>query len=144
MSSDKLAKYESRIAVVKFDHKIVFNFVSDMRNFHRFIPGNTVKNWKAERDHCEFEVSPVGKAKIKLLESEPYSVVKFEGDGLNNTSFFLWVQIKEVAAGDSRVKITIKADLSPMIRTMASKPILDFLEKLVVGMESFEAWEEEV
>jgi len=141
MSSDKLAKYESRIGVVKHNNRVIFDFVSDMRNFNRFIPGDTVKNWTAEKDHCEFEVSPVGKAKIKLIEAEPLSVVKFEGNGLNNTNFYLWVQIKELAENDSRVKITIKADLNPMLRTMASKPIKDFLEKLVSGIENFKEWE---
>lgn len=143
MSNDKLAKYESRIGVVQYSNKVIFDFVIDMRNFHRFIPGDRVKNWKADADSCEFEVSPVGKAKIKLIEKEPYNVAKFEGDGLNNTNFFLWVQIKEVTENDSRVKITIKADLNPMLRTMASKPIKDFLDKLVVGMESFKDWDTE-
>jgi carbon monoxide dehydrogenase subunit G len=135
------AKFESRIGVVKVGGDVIYRFITDMRNFKRFIPGDTVKNWKATVDKCSFEVSPVGNANLKITDSEEFTVVKYSGDGLNGTDFYLWVQIKEVSSDDTRVKLTIKADLNPMIKMMAQKPINDFLEKLVKGVEEFDSWE---
>lgn len=139
---DNLTKYESRVGKVIQESKLLYGFITDMRNFKQFIPGDSITNWQAEKNNCEFEVSPVGKTRLKIIDSEEYKYVKFEGDGLNNTSFFLWVQLKEIDTADTRVKITIKADLNPMLKMMAAKPINDFLEKLVSGMESFDGWDD--
>ena len=138
---DNLSKYESRVGRLAYGSKSIFGFITDMRNFKQFIPGDSVSDWQADRESCEFEISPVGKARIKLVDREEFKVVKYEGDGLNNTNFFLWVQLKELAEDDTRVKITIKADLNPMLKMMAAKPIKEFLEKLISGMESFEDWD---
>lgn len=136
-----LSKYESRVGKVKQESKLLYGFISDMRNFKQFIPGDSITNWQADKNNCEFEVSPLGKTRLKIIDSEEYKLVKFEGDGLNNTSFFLWVQLKEIDTLDTRVKITIKADLNPMLKMMAAKPISDFLEKLISGMESYDGWD---
>ena len=40
------------------------------------------------------------------------------------------------------VKVTLSADLNPMMKMMASKPIGQFLEMLINEMESFRGWKE--
>ena len=134
--------FESRTGKVARDCETIYRFVTDMRNFKRFIPSDTIHNWRSTTRECSFEVSPLGKAKLAIVDSEENSMVKYCGDGLNGTEFFLWVQMKEVAGGDSRVKLTIKADLNPVIRMMAAKPIGDFLEKLITGVENFKEWDD--
>ena len=52
-----------------------------------------------------------------------------------NQQFNLWVQLKQVAHNDTKVKITIKADLNPMLKMMVNKPLQNFVDKLVEGME---------
>jgi carbon monoxide dehydrogenase subunit G len=59
---------------------------------------------------------------------------------LNDTRFFLWLQLIQAGEKDTRAKLTIEADLNPMLKMMATKPINDFLEKLLSGMESFKDW----
>ena len=71
---------------------LVYNFVSDIRNFSRFIPEETVKNWVVDADNCSFEINPVGSVTVKLTEKNPTSLVKFEGVALQNTGFRIWVQ----------------------------------------------------
>ena len=134
------AKFESRVATVAESCDTIYRFVTDMRNFSRFIPSGTVTNWEAGPSTCSFEVAPVGKANLAISVKEKNSMVKYTGDGLNGTEFILWIQMKEVAEGDSRVKLTIRADLNPIIRSMAQKPLSDFLEKLVTGVENFKGW----
>lgn len=135
-----MTKFESRTGKVNFKSEMVFNFAADMRNYNRFLPDHTIENWKADADSCSFEVSPVGKAKIRIVERDSYKTVKFAGEGLNNTEFLLWIQLKEVAENDTRVKITIKADINPVLKMMAEKPVKDFLNKLIDGIENFEEW----
>ena len=138
---DKMSKFESRTGRVNVSSKTIFGFITDMRNFKQFLPGKNLSNWQADNDSCSFEVSPIGKAHMKIVDTDPYKTVKYGGDGLNNTRFFLWIQLKEVSDSDTRVKITIMADINPMIKMMASGPINDFLDKLVSGMEVFDKWD---
>ncbi len=134
--------YESRIGKIRSGEEEIYTFVTDMRNFKRFLPEHTIENWEASVDECSFEVSPVGKSIIKIVRKDPHSTVKYAGYGLNNTEFFLWVQLKEMNEKDTRVKLTIKADLNPGLKAIASKPIKEFLNKLIDGMEKFDDWTE--
>jgi carbon monoxide dehydrogenase subunit G len=137
---ENLSKFESRVGKINSSSKAVYDFLNDMRNFKQFLPDGKVDNWIAEKDNCSFSVSPVGEARLRIIYSEPYSEVKYEGNGLNNTNFWLWVQLKQISEKDTRVKITIKADINPMIKMMASGPLNDFLDKLVSGMEKYSDW----
>ncbi len=138
---DDLACYESRIGEITSEAKEIFSFVTDMRNFRRFLPEDIIENWKASADECSFEVSPVGEAKIQIVRRDPFNTVKYTGYGLNNTEFYLWIQLKEMEEKNTRVKLTIKADLNPGLKMIASKPINDFLNKMISGMEEFDDWE---
>jgi carbon monoxide dehydrogenase subunit G len=42
----------------------------------------------------------------------------------------MWIQLKQVAENDTRMKLTLRADLSPFIKPMASKPLQDVLDKI--------------
>ncbi|MFO7755538.1 MAG: SRPBCC domain-containing protein [Bacteroidales bacterium] len=137
---DNFSKYESRIGKVNAGSEEIFAFVSDMRNFKRFLPEKTVKNWEASVDECSFEVSPVGRSTIKIVRKDAYDTVKFAGRGMNNTEFYIWVQLKELGEKDTRAKLTIKADLNTGLKMIASKPIKNFLNKMVSGMEEFDDW----
>ncbi len=137
---ENFSSYESRIARIDAGSEEIFDFVSDMRNFKRFLPEKAVQNWQASADECSFEVTPVGRSTIKIVRKDPHNTVKYAGRGMNNTEFYIWVQLKELAKKDTRVKLTIKADLNPGIKLIASKPVNDFLEKMVTGMEKFDDW----
>ncbi|MEA1886263.1 MAG: SRPBCC family protein [Bacteroidota bacterium] len=137
---ENFTTYESRIGKIESGAEEIFAFVTDMRNFKRFLPDHTIQNWEASNDECTFEVSPVGESRIKIVRKDPHNTVKYAGSGLNNTEFYLWVQLKELKGKDTRVKLTIKADLNPGMKMIASKPIKEFLDKLISGMEEFDDW----
>ena len=44
--------------------------------------------------------------------------------------FICGVQLKQVAEDDTRIKLTIKADLNPMMKMMVSKHVKKFLNML--------------
>lgn len=136
------SKFESRTGRVAASSEKLFGFITDMRNFKQFLPGDKIENWEATKDGCSFEMFPVGKARLDIVETDQNSVVKYGGNGLNGTQFFLWVQMKEPTPGDTRFRLTIKADINPVLKAMAQKPINDFLEKLVNGIETFKGWDD--
>jgi len=118
----------------------VFKFVTDIRNFERFIPKGIISNWIAEKESCSFSVSMLGTVTVRLAEKENFTRVVFDGDALKKNDFSLVLLISDRDKDPAEVKVTLSADLNPMMKMMAANPIAQFLEMLIKEMENFRDW----
>lgn len=137
-----LSYFESRSGKLTCNAEEVFAFVTDIRNFERFIPKGTINNWNAEKESCSFGVSMLGTVTVRLAEKENYTKVVFNGDALKKNDFSLILFISDNVKNPADVKVTLSADLNPMMKMMAVKPIGQFLEILIKEMESFRGWKD--
>jgi hypothetical protein len=135
-----LSNFESRSGKLTCSAEEVFAFVTDMRNFERFIPDGTISNWISEKESCSFNVSMLGTVSIRLAEKKEYNKVIYKGDALKKDDFSVILDISDNAENPAEVKVLLSADLNPMIKMIASKPIGQFLEMLIYEMESFRDW----
>jgi hypothetical protein len=140
MIMDEISHFESRSGRITCSDKHAFAFASDIRNFEQFIPGNTITDWQADRESCSFSVSMLGTVKIRLTEKELYKKVCFSGDALKKNDFLLVLNISGNNINTADVKISLDAQLNPVLKMMAAKPIDGFLEMLISGMEKFGGW----
>jgi carbon monoxide dehydrogenase subunit G len=136
-----LSYFESRTGKLTCNAKEVFFFVTDIRNFERFIPVGIISNWKAEKESCSFSVSMLGTLSVRLAEKERYTKVVFSGDALKKNDFLLTLNITDNVSDHAEVMILLSAELNPMMKMMAGKPIGQFLERLINEMEGFSDWE---
>jgi carbon monoxide dehydrogenase subunit G len=137
-----LSYFESRSGKLSCNAEEVFTFVTDIRNFEQFIPEKTINNWYAEKESCSFSVSMLGKVTMRLVEKEKFKKVIFNGDALKKNDFSLTINITDNLKNPADVKVLLSADLNPMMKMMASKPIVQFMEILINEMESFRGWKE--
>ena len=128
-------KIESRTGIIKSPSSRVYAFMSNFNNFGLLIPKDKVKDWQSTEDHCSFTVDGIGKAGLRIIEKEPNALVKITGEEGSKLDFTFWIQLKEVSEMDTRIKLTIKADLNPMIKMMATKPLQNFVDTLVDQLE---------
>lgn len=135
-----LSHYESRTGTLSCTPKEVFDFVTDIRNFEQFIPQDSVTNWQSARDTCSFTVSMVGTVSVRLEKQEPHNKVIFNGDALKKNDFSLILNINNGLTNSAEVKVLLEAELNPMLKMMAKKPIIQFLEILITEMEKFQGW----
>jgi carbon monoxide dehydrogenase subunit G len=138
---DHSSYFESRTGTVSANAKAVFNFVTDMSNFERFVPDGTINNWKAEKDNCSFGVSMIGTVTVRLAEKEEFIKVVYRGDALKKNDFILTLDIYNHSEKPADVKVSLQADLNPIMKMMAAKPIEQFLGMLVNEMEKFREWD---
>jgi carbon monoxide dehydrogenase subunit G len=136
--------FESRPGKMTCSDKEVFAFVTNIRNFERFIPQGAITNWKAERELCSFNVTMIGNVNLRLSEKEMYNKVVYTGDALKKNDFSVVLHISGSGRDTSEVKVSLKANLSPMLKMMTVKPIDRFMELLITEMESFRGWKETI
>ena len=137
---DNISHYESRSGSLSCTSMEVFDFVTDIRNFEQFIPEGAITNWESEKDTCSFSVSMIGSVSVRIVNKEPYKKVIFNGDALKKNDFSLILNISEGKNHGSEVKVLLEAELNPMLKMVANKPILQFLEMLIREMEAFKGW----
>jgi carbon monoxide dehydrogenase subunit G len=129
-------KIESRIGKIQVSNEKVFQLVSDFSNLGSYVPADKVKDFKSTTDTCSFKVDKIGTFGMKIIEREPNKLVKVANDENVPFAFNLWIQLKEVAENDTRVKVTLKADLNPVLKMMAKKPLTQFVDTLVDRLEA--------
>ena len=124
-------KLESKIGKIEKPDEQIYNFLSDFNNIKTLIPSDKIENWESDEDSCSFSISPIGKTGIKIAEKEPHKLIKFTSSEESQYQFFFWLQLKQVAENDTRIKLTIEVKINAMVEMMAKKPLKEFLDKLV-------------
>jgi carbon monoxide dehydrogenase subunit G len=131
-------RLESKIGKIESTDERIYNFLTDFNNFKEFIPADKLQNWQADETTCRFSISPLGETGVQIIEKEPYKLIKIAGIDDSQFDFKLWVQLKQKEENDTRIKLTLEADLNPMFQMMAKKPLQEFLDKLVDQLSKYE------
>jgi len=137
-----MSSFESRKGEMSCSPEELFYFFTDMRNFKRFIPEGTVSGWEASIDNCSFSVPKVGQVNVRLDTKTPFSLVSFRGDALKNNDFELILHIEKKEENITGIRINLNADLNPIMKLVASKPIEQFMKMIVDRMENLNCREE--
>jgi hypothetical protein len=132
--------FESRKGILTCNAQKCFAFTTDLRNFEGFIPDGTISNWKAEKESCSFTVSMLGTVSVRLTGKEMNKRVVYKGDALKKNDFELTLNISGNGDLPAEVKVLLNAELNPMMKMIAAKPIEQFLEMLINEMEKFKGW----
>ena len=135
-----ISYFESRSGTLSCTAQECFEFATDIRHFERFIPDGTITNWQADTESCSFSVSVIGSVSLRLVSKEMYSNIVFNGDALSKNDFEIVLHITDNNDKSAEVKVALNAELNPMMKMVALKPIGQFLEMLITEMEKFRDW----
>ena len=130
-------KIESRIGKVLNNNDKIYQFISNFNNFKNFIPGDKVSDFESTEDTCSFSVPGIGKAGLRIIEKEPNKLIKITNNETTPMNFNLWIQLKQVAENDTRIKVTVKPEVNMMMQAVVKKPLKEFVDKLVDQIETF-------
>lgn len=133
-----MTEFVSEVKTIPHDEDRIFTMLSDLSNLERIkdrLPQDKIQDFEFDSDSCSFAVAPVGKITFRIVDREPNKTIKFETTN-SPVPLFLWIQLKQVAPEDTKMKMTIKADLNPFIKPMVSKPLQDALDKIAVVIAS--------
>lgn len=137
-----ISHFESRHGSPECTPEQIYYFVTDIRNFERFVPAGSVRDWRADADSCSFSVPRVGDVELSIDRKEQNRLVVYKGNALRDNNFELFLHIDRKSDDHAGVKVTLDAGLNPMMKLVASRPIKDFLEVLIDRIENFNCWDE--
>lgn len=124
--------FVSEVKTIPQNAECIFAMLSDLSNLERIkdrIPQDKIKNVEFDSDSCSFAVDPVGKITFQIVEREPHTTIKFTTTN-SPVPLFLWIQLKQIAEMDTRMKMTVRADLNPFLKPMVSRPLQDAVDKI--------------
>ncbi len=136
----EISNFKSRKGRLNCKPAELFRFVTDLRNFRQFIHENTVEDLQLEKESCSFHVSALGNVSVNISEREPDKKVIYRGSALRSNDFSLLLNIGEDDTGKAEVMVTLDAEMNPVLKMMAARPVNRFLETLIDEMEKFGDW----
>jgi carbon monoxide dehydrogenase subunit G len=69
-------------------------------------------------------------AGLRIIDKEPNKTIKITGNDKIPFEFHIWIQLKMVAPYDTRMKITLKANLNMMLKMMVGKKLQSGMDTL--------------
>lgn len=133
-----MTEFVSEIKAIPQNEDRIFAMLSDLSNLERVkdrIPQDKIKDFEFDSDSCSFAVNPVGKITFQIVEREPNKTIKFTTTK-SPVPLLLWIQLKQVAEMDTRMRLTVRAELNPFIQQMVSKPLQEALDKIATVLAS--------
>ena len=126
------SKFESSIKQIPYPQQAVYDNISDLRNLEKVkdrIPEDKVSDFTFDEDTVGINIQPVGELKLRIIEREEPKCVKFE-TVQSPVPFNVWIQVLPVDEQNSKMKVTVKAELNPFIKSMVEKPLQEAVEKI--------------
>ncbi|GHT39605.1 polyketide cyclase [Bacteroidia bacterium] len=127
-----MTEFTSEIKTIPHNQQTVYEVLSDMDNLEKLkdkIPSDKVQDFTFDKDSCSFSVSPVGKLKISIIDREAPKTIKFAADQAP-VDINMWIQLVPVSENETKMKLTVKANLNPFIKPMVSKPLQEGIDKI--------------
>lgn len=132
-------KIESKIGKSASSDEVIYAFIGNFHNFKDLLPADKVSGWESSEEKCSFQVDPLGRTGLMIIEKAPYSLVKMSSDPeFSKYQFTIWIQLKKVAPDDTRIKITIEPLVTKILLPMVKIPLKKLADGLVDKMESFD------
>jgi ribosome-associated toxin RatA of RatAB toxin-antitoxin module len=138
-------KYTSEIKTINFSVEKVYERLSDLRNIEKLVnpekireiknqipdaPDIKIENFQATEDACSFSISPIGKVGLSVVDREPNKVVKLRGSEGLPFDFNCWLQFLPVDEENCKVRLTLHAEMNPMIKMMVNKHLKEGVNRI--------------
>lgn len=134
------SKYESKITSATCSAEQVYRVLSNMKNIERvrdLIPQDKIQEMEVTEDSIRIKVDGLGqKITIAIVDRIENDTIKFAAEGIPMQANF-WIQLKELSPVDTRIKLTVKADIPMMFKFMIEKKLQTGLDQAADMLAQF-------
>ncbi|WP_321286880.1 hypothetical protein [uncultured Sunxiuqinia sp.] len=130
-----LSKYTSDIKFIDQNEEVVFNYLANFDNFSHYlnesvldkvsqqVPQIKVTDFESDNDSCRFNITGMGQSEIRIVNREPFKTIKIESSGKLPVEITFWIQLMAVTPSQTKMKLTLHAEMGMMIKMMAGKKL---------------------
>jgi carbon monoxide dehydrogenase subunit G len=72
----------------------------------------------------------MGLAEIRIVEREPAKTIKISSNGSLPVEIVFWIQLLPVAAYETKLRLTLNAEMSMMVKMLVNKKLEDGINRL--------------
>lgn len=135
-------KYVSDVKVIYNNQEVIFNYLSNFENLSKYvneglltkmteqIPQIKISNFESDADSCRFQIAGMGLAEIRIIDREPHKTIKINSSGGMPVGITFWIQLLPVSAYETKLRLTLDADMSMMIKMMVNKKLEEGINRL--------------
>jgi len=127
-----MTEFISDIKTIPHGNQIVYESLADLNNLEKIknrIPTDKIQDFSFDSDSCSFSIQPVGKVRFSIVDREPMKTIKLSADQ-SPVEVTMWIQLKETGEQETKMKLTIRAELNPFLKPMISKPLQDGINQI--------------
>lgn len=136
-----MTSYESSIKSIAFSQEKVFDKLADLRNLEALkdkIPASAgISDLSCEEDTVCFNVPAAGKISLRIVERDAPKTIKFSAEN-SPIAFNMWIQLVAGEGEETKIKVTLKADLPAMIKMMLGSKLEQFVDQFAEGLSKIE------
>lgn len=135
-------RYVSDIKVINNNQEIIYNYLSNFENLSKYVnegllskmteqvPQIQISNFESDADSCRFQISGMGQAEIRIIEREHVKNIKIGSSGSMPVGITFWIQLLAVSAYETKLRLTLDADMSMMIKMLVNKKLEEGINRL--------------
>lgn len=115
-------KYTSKITRSSATAMALFSRLGDLEALKNISSVEHVEHVECTADECTIKLkqfpTPLG---FRIIEREPFKMIKYGDKNGKPLSFTLWVQLVEVGPSDTRIRVTLHVSVPMMLRMFLPK-----------------------
>jgi hypothetical protein len=137
-----VSKYVSDVKIIPHNIEVIFSYLSNFENLAKYmsedllsaltekIPQVSIRDFQSDGDSCRFEIGGIGHAELRIVERTPFSTIKIEGQGSLPLELKFWIQLLPVEAHETKLRLTLHADMGMMIKMMVGNKLEKGIDQL--------------
>ena len=137
-----ISKYVSDTKYIGHNQEIIFNYLSNFENLAKYIndgllekvseqvPQIKITDFESDSDSCRFNISGMGQAQFQVVNREPHKTIKVESAGSLPVGITFWIQLLPINAYQTKMRLTLHAEMSMMIKMMAGSKLEEGINQL--------------
>lgn len=143
-----LEKYTSQVKQINHNEQVIYNYLSNFENLSGYlnsgliekitekVPQIKITDFSSDRDSCKFNITGLGLAEIRVVNREPFKTIKVESSGGLPISLTFWIQLMAVDNYNTKMRLTLHAEMSMMIKMLAGNKLDEGIDRLADTLAS--------
>jgi len=125
-----MTEFKSKTLEIANQAKSIYSFLDDFNNFEKLLP-EQVTNWQSTKDNCSFTIQGMANLKLSKGAKTEFNYISYNGEEKSPFELSLHLYLNEKSETKTQCQVIFKADLNPMLKMMASRPLKNLVDIII-------------